>query len=314
MFGSEHHVRRAKEGVGARREDANFLCFARRRTAARRSQRKINFGALATADPVALHLLDRIRPLHLLQIIQQALGVSGDAQHPLPQRHAHHVMAAALRFAVYHLFVGQHSSQGGAPVHRHFGLVGQALAVLVEANRLLALLLHGLRDRQLGDRPAALPGGVVPGVKELQENPLCPFEIVRICRIDFPIPVVAEAQHLDLATKLSDVLPGSFAGMRAGVLNRVLLRGQAKGVPAHRVQHIVAAHPAVAHQDVGRRVTFGVADVQARPRGVRKHIEDVELGLVRCVGRTEGLVHFPEALPPWLDLLGLIDRHTGCSC
>jgi hypothetical protein len=55
-------------------------------------------------------------------------------------------------------------------------------------------------------------------------------------------------------------------GMRAR-LDRVLLGRQAEGVPAHRVQHVEAAHALVARDDVGGGVALGMAHVQAAPEG-----------------------------------------------
>ena len=213
-------------------------------------------------------------------------------------------MAAALRFAVDDFLVGQHRAQRRAPVDRHLGLIGQPLAVAVSAHggvALLSALPAGIGNSLMG-RPLLLLG-VVPGVEELQEDPLRPAEIVGIGGVDFAVPVVAEAEHLDLPAEGVDVLLRGEARMRAG-LDGVLLGGQAEGVPAHRVQHVEAAHALVAGQDVGGGVAFGMADVQAGAAGIGEHVEDVELRLVGDVGRAEGLVLSPELLPARLDDLG----------
>ncbi len=174
----------------------------------------------------------------------------------------------------------------------------------------VALLLHVVRDRQLRDRPAALLAGVVPRVVQQQENPLRPAEIIRIGGIDFTVPVVTEAEHLDLPAERGDVLLGGGAGVRAG-FDGVLLGRQAEGVPAHRVQDVEAAHALVAGQDVGGGVALGVADVQAGAARVGEHVEDVELRLVRQVRRAEGLVFQPVLLPARLDRLGVVTRHDA---
>ena len=154
--------------------------------------------------------------------------------------------------------------------------------------------------------------GVVPGVEQLQEDPLRPAEIVRIGGIDLAVPVVAEAEHLDLPAEVVDVLLRGDARMRAG-LDGVLLGGQAEGVPAHRMQHVEAAHAPVAAQDVGGGVAFGMADVQPGPAGIGEHVEDVELRLVGEIGRAEGLVLQPVILPAPLDDLGVVTRHARLS-
>ena len=47
------------------------------------AHREIDLGPLAPADPVALHLLDRRGPVDVVEVLEQALGVGGDPQHPL---------------------------------------------------------------------------------------------------------------------------------------------------------------------------------------------------------------------------------------
>ena len=149
----------------------------------------------------------------------------------------------------------------------------------------------------------------------LQEDPLRPLEVVRVGGIDLAVPVVAEAEHLDLPAEGVDVLLRGDARVRAG-LDGVLLGGQAEGVPAHRVQDVEAAHALVAGQDVGGGVAFGMADVQAGAAGVGEHVEDVELRLVRTgpVRRAEGLVRLPELLPARLDRRGVVSSAWSAAC
>ena len=71
---------------------------------------------------------------------------------------------------------------------------------------------------------------------------------------------------------LSVWLRGVLAGF-----DGVLFGGQAEGVEAHRVHHALALHPAAAADDVGGRVAFGMADVQAVAAGIGEHVEHVEL-------------------------------------
>ncbi len=160
MFGRQHHVGGAEQRVGPGGEDADCrvaaVGFAVLRTVAK--QGKIDLRAFALADPVALHLLDRFGPIDQFQIVEQAVGIGGDAQQPLPQRHADDGMAATFGFAVDDFFVGQHGAQRFAPVDRHLGLVSEAFAVLIFADGELALGLDFGRNRQLADGPALLRG------------------------------------------------------------------------------------------------------------------------------------------------------------
>src|SRR5262249_55612450 len=114
-----------------------------------------------------------------------------------------------------------------------------------------------------------------------------------------------------------DVLLGGGPRVGAGV-DRVLLGGQAVGVPSHRVQDVEAVHALEAAQDVGRGVAFRVADVQPGPARVGEHVEDVELGLTggretAGVGCAERLVRLPELLPPTLDIGRVVTRHGSAA-
>ena len=84
----------------------------------------------------------------------------------------------------------------------------------------------------------------------------------RVGRRELALPVVREAERLQLRPEAVDVARRRDGRVRAR-LDRVLLGGQAERVPAHRVQHVEAAHALVAREDVGRGVAFRVADVQA---------------------------------------------------
>ena len=127
-------------------------------------------------------------------------------------------------------------------------------------DRLVPLVGYVVGDRQLGDRPATLHRRVEPGVEQQQENELRPAEIVDVGGGQLAVPVVGEAEHLQLAAEIADVLFGRRPRMGAGLLG-VLFGGQAEGVPAHRVHHARAPHPLEAADDVGGGVALGVADV-----------------------------------------------------
>ena len=69
--------------------------------------------------------------------------------------------------------------------------------------------------------------------------------------------------------------------MLAG-LDGVLLGGQTKGVPAHRMEHIVAERAFIAGEDIGGGVAFRVSNVQTRAGRVGEHVEDVEFRRELC--------------------------------
>ena len=113
-------------------------------------------------NPVALLQLDALDEIHVVQVVEQALRVLGDAQHPLALLLADNRTAAALADVFDHLFVGKHALARGAPVDRHLRLIRKPVFV------------------------------------ELQENPLRPLEIAGVGGIDLALPVKAVAEGLEL--------------------------------------------------------------------------------------------------------------------
>ena len=236
MLGADDHVGRAEQGVRTGGVDPQLLVLAR--------DAEVHLRALAAADPVALLHLHPVDEVHVVQPVQQLLGIGGDFQHPLALDLAHHLTAAALAHAVDHFFVGQAALAAGAPVDGHFRLVGQ------------------------------------PVFQQLEEDPLGPLVIGGVGGVHFPAVVEAEAQPLQLLPEVIDVLFGDDGGMYV-VLDGEILRGQAERVVADGIQHVVALHAALAGDDVQRRVGAGMAHVQPVSAGVRELDQAVILGLVR---------------------------------
>ena len=208
----KHHVRRAEQRVWTRGKNRDLRVGI--------LDLENDLRALGSADPVALHFLERIAPLDAVEIVQQALGVGGDAQHPLTHRLAFHGETAHLAYAVLDLLVGEHRAQLGAPVHRRLGHVGQTMFVAPSALLLFRRGVVGIGQRLNRFRPVRL--GIKPRVVQLQENPLCPAEVLRVGRVDLPAPIVAETKRLNLPLEVADVGLGGDARMLTG-LDRVLL-------------------------------------------------------------------------------------------
>ncbi len=289
-------------------------------------------GTLAAPDPVALHGLDLLRPVHAVEVVGQAVGVGGDAHHPLAQVGLEDGVVAALGPAVVgDLLVGQHGPQAGGPVHRRLRGVGQP-EVVQHARALHRCerrpvrapgdgaharyeLLHELVDRTGPTHSPVGPHGlgVVPGVEDLQEDPLRPLVVARVDRRDRAAVVVAQPQPAQLALHDDHVVLGRLARVLTG-LHGVLLGGQAERVVTQAVQDVLARHPVVAREHVGRDVAQGVPDVQSGSAGVGEHVEDEQLLAVGHllglgpgtgrVGRVEGAFLLPAVLPGQLDLLG----------
>ena len=197
--------------------------------------------ALGAADPVALDRLCLLGPVDQLQILEQLVRVGRDPEEPLLHVLRDDGRAAALALAVDHVLVGDDGLVLRAPVD----------------GRLLPI-----RE---------------PGLEELQEQPLGPAVVLRLVRRDLPVPVDHPAQPAHLAADVRDVPLDDLPRMSA-LADRRVLGGQPERVPAHRAQDVPARSPAVMRDDVAQRVVEDVAHVQ-RPRGIREHLEHVELPL-----------------------------------
>ena len=92
------------------------------------------------------------------------------------------------------------------------------------------------------------------------------------------------------------------------VLDGGVLRRQAEGIPAERMQHVAAAHPLGARHHVADDVVADVPHVRVARR-VSKHLERVELALRRIDLHLKRLRGGPGLLPFLVELLGLVVGH-----
>ncbi|MNM57629.1 hypothetical protein D3C81_688420 [compost metagenome] len=134
-------------------------------------------------------------------------------------------MSSALAQPVNDFFIRKDSSKCRAPVHRYFCDVSKTFVI------------------------------------ELDKNPLCPFIIFRVRRTDLPIPIVGEAKRLNLAAEIVDILHGNMAGMFTRI-QRMLLSRKTESIPAHRMKHVISAHPLVTGDDICGSVAFRVTYVK----------------------------------------------------
>ena len=198
-------------------------------------------------------------------------------------------------FAIHDFFVGENGSELFAPPDGLFADVGQAFGIAIGMAAGFEFSIAGRADLPVGlDARQRVPTGtkfrrifqrfnrlslvrfrIKPRVVKLEENPLGPFEIIRVGGGEFTRPVVTEAERLNLSLERGDVLLGSRARVLAG-FDGVLFGGQTKGVPAHRMQHIKTDGAFVAGENVRGGITFGMPDVQSGAAGVGKHVEDVK--------------------------------------
>jgi hypothetical protein len=287
-------------------------------------------GAIAGADPVPLLLLDRVRPVEVVEVGQQPVRVRGDPQHPLPQRPpVDRVVADVAAPLGGDLLVGQHRAQARGPVDHLLGDVGQPPAVdHLPAGQLTELCPrlpagvgrargHSPPCLELGDQLADRPGAplllVEPAIEDLQEDPLGPPVEPGIAGRELAPGVVPETQPEQLSAYVPDVVLRADRRVLAGA-DRVLLRREPERVVAERVQHGAAGHAQEPARRVGADVTERVPDVQANPARVREEVEDVGLRLP-CgpleadrersdrVRYLERAVRSPPGLPRELDLV-----------
>ena len=102
VFRRQDHIGRSEQGVGTGRKHGNRSpAFG---------QLEPYLRSLRAADPVPLHFLERLAPVHLFQPLQQAFGIGGDPQHPLPHRFPNDRKIADFASAVDHFLVRENGS------------------------------------------------------------------------------------------------------------------------------------------------------------------------------------------------------------
>ncbi len=116
-----------------------------------------------------------------------------------------------------------------------------------------------------------------------REQPLLPAVIVRVAGGQLALPVVAEAEARELPLHVGDVGLGPLR-RRDTVFDGGVFRRQAEGVPAHRLEHVLAQHALVASDDVADGVIAHMPHVQP-PGRVREHRQAIELLPCRVLAR-----------------------------
>ena len=248
---ADDHVGRAEQRVRAGGVDRQGVA---------RGGVEVDLGAVAAADPVALLGLDAVDVIDVVQVVDQAVCVGRDLQHPLALVLLDNGAAAALTDAVDDLLVGQNDLAAGAVVDGGLLLVGKAL------------------------------------LEQLDEDPLRPLVVLGVGGVDLAVPVKGQAQCLELALEAGHILGGDDLGVDV-VFQGVVLGRQAEGVPTHGVQDVIAALTLFARDDVQRGVAARMADVQARGGRVRELDQRVEFRLGMVDLGMEGILVLPDLLP-----------------
>ena len=255
MLRRNDHVCRAEEGVRTGGVDGNGISG---------SGAEVHLCAGRTAYPVLLRHLHAVNIVDKVKVVDQALSVRGDPEHPLALDLAHDLAAAALASAAHYLLVCKNALAGGAPVDRHLLFVGE------------------------------------PVLEELDEYPLSPLVIIGIGGIDLTAPVEGETERFDLLFKALNVVVRYLFRMYL-VLYRVVFGRQSERVPAHREQHVVALKAALARDYVQRGIGARMSDVESLSGGIRELDKREIFGLGVIVARLERLFLIPYVLPFFFD-------------
>ena len=289
MLGCHRDEGHPHDRVGTGGKDMQLAVADRLALAVAQGMRKGKANPDRAADPVGLHDLDPLGPAVeiVLDLIEQLVGIVGDLE------------VIAWDFSLFDHCTGAPA----APVDD----------LLVGQHRLIDRIpVDGLR-LAIGD--AAL--------EHAQEQPLVPLVIGRIAGGHLARPVDRQAHRLHLLLHVGDVVPGP-GGRRHAVFHRRVLCRQAKGIPAHRHQDVVAVHAQVAIQNVVDRVIAHMTHVQLAG-GVGQHRTGVVLALRKArivfdgaigVGGRPVLLHRGFDLGgkvTFLHTRGVLRRAPGCA-
>ena len=222
---------------------------------------KLHLGSFASANPVALGLLERVGPVDGVQSVKQTLCIGADTKAPLLHLLLHHGMAATHANAVNHLIVGQYCPQCRTPVHHRLAQIGNAV---VHQHFLFPDLAHGFpligcegnflrasHVKPLGAFFLKALHKLLNGLGTLAlvtierkihpaERPLRPMVVSRFTCTHFTAPVKREADLVKLLTIAGNVLLCRF-GRMLSCLYGVLLSRKSIGVIAHGIEDIVSA-------------------------------------------------------------------------
>ncbi|OPZ01974.1 MAG: hypothetical protein BWZ11_01278 [Bacteroidetes bacterium ADurb.BinA395] len=88
---------------------------------------KTDFGTFTSSYPIPLCFFQGVGPVDSFQTIQQTLGISRNAQTPLPHDTLLYRISTANGNAFAHFVVGQHRTQSRTPVHFCVGQIGNAI-------------------------------------------------------------------------------------------------------------------------------------------------------------------------------------------
>ena len=251
MLRRKHHIGHAVKRIGTCGVNCDLIAVG---------DFERHFHTGGAADPVLLLNLYTFNIVQVVQVIDESVGILGDAQHPLALFLADHFAAAALADAVDDLFIGKADFAAGAPVDGHGRLVCETV------------LVH------------------------LQEDPLRPLVVVGVGGIHATVPVKAVSQHLQLPGEIGNVFFCNDGRMDM-ILNRIVLGRQAERIVADRENDVVAVHPLFTGDNVDGGKGARMTHMQARCAGIRELNQPVKLRARIAGDGGIRFLFFPDVLP-----------------
>ena len=177
-------------------------------------------------------------------------------------------------------------------VHRDLALLDQRTGAPAAPVDDLLVGEHGQIDRIPVHDAGLLVGDAL--LEHAQEQPLVPLVVVGVAGGQLTRPVDGQAQRLQLALHVGDVVARPL-GRRHAVGHGGVLGRQAESVPAHGLQHVAALHAHEAREHVADGVVAHMAHVQPA-RGVGKHGQAVEFLAGRVFVGDKGALRVPVSL------------------
>src|SRR4051794_9971534 len=231
--------------------------------------READAHAFGLADPVLLHQLHLLRPARqVVERGEQLVRVMRDAQEVHRNLPLLDQGAGSPAAALDHLLVREDRLVDGIPVDDAGLLIGKAL------------------------------------LEEPGEDPLIPFVVLGLAGRELAFPVEREAEAPQLQLHVGDVVVRPLC-RRYLVRHRRVFRRQPERIPAHRLQHVEAAHAVVPGENVADRIVPHVPHVQLS-RGVGEHGQAIELPLRGVFFDVERAGTFPERLSFAFDRLRIV--------
>ena len=154
---------------------------------------------------------------------------------------------------------------------------------------------------------------VVVGAEHADEGPLCPMIVFGVAGAYLAVPIERETDLVQLLTVAGNILHGGDGGVLPRLYS-ILLGRESVGIVTHGVEYVVALRALVAGIDVRGDVAQRMAHMEARPRGVREHVEHIKLLLLRVLGYAISLIGYPSLLPFLLYFSEIIFHICGFIC